>query len=207
MKPLRLALILVCCWGLALWAGGSVIAQEARIWIDPATLDLAPGSEGTLDIRVESAVPLAGAEVHLKFDPVLLEVVDAEPSAAGTQIAHGNFLSPDFVALNAVNSVDGTVDYAIACIPPDKGSSGSGVLAHVTFRALAKGESLVPVSGVLLADVEGQPIAVETESSVVVIGRPGPSSTVWILIGFVAAAVAAGFVAVFWSTFKARQSL
>jgi hypothetical protein len=207
MKLRRLVLILFCCWGLALCVVDSVAAQGARIWLDPAALALTPGSEGTLDIRVEDVVELAGAEVHLKFDPALLEVVDADPSTAGTQIAHGDFLSPDFVVQNVANSVAGTVDYSIACIPPGKGGSGGGVLARVTFRALAEGESLVSVSGALLADVEGQSIAVEMESGVVVVGRRGPSLTVWVLIGLVAAAVAAGCVAVFWSTVKARQSL
>jgi len=207
MKLRRLALTFICCWGLVLWAVDSVVAQGARIWLDPATLDLSPGSEGALDIRVESEVQLAGVEVHLKFDPALLEVVDVDTSAAGTQIAHGDFLSPDFVVRNTVDPANGAVDYAIACIPPDKGASGSGVLARVTFRALAEGESLVPVSGALLADVESQPVTVQTGSGVVVISRPGTSSTVWVLIGLVAVAVATGFVAVFWSTVKARQSL
>jgi len=168
-------------------------------------LDLAPGDVGTLDIRVENVVQLAGAEVHVIFDPALLEVVDADPSLEGIQIAHGDLLSPDFVVQNVADTATGTVDYAIVCIPVDKAVSGSGVLARITFHALAEGETLVNIRSTLLADMQGQPIEVETGSSVVAVSRPGPSSAVWLLIGLIAAAVAAGSIVVVRNAVKARQ--
>jgi hypothetical protein len=159
-----------------------------------------------VEIRVEDVARLAGAEVHLTFDPVLLEVVDADSEMEGVQIAHGDFLSPDFVAQNGVaqNATDppvSTIDYAIVCMPLDKAVGGSGVLARITFRALAEGETNIRISGALLSDTESQPIAAETTSSTVVI-RPGSFPAVWILIGLVAVAVAMGFVTVLWRTVK-----
>jgi hypothetical protein len=204
MKLRRFALIFIGCWGFVVWITSPVAAQGARIWLDPATLDLAPGDAGTLEIRIENVVQLAGAEVHLTFDPALLEVVDADPSSEGVQIAHGDLLSPDFVVQNAADPANGAVDYAIACMRLDKAVSGNGVLARITFRALAEGETLVTISGALLADAQGQPIAVETDSSAAVISRSGPSPGVWVLIGLVAAAVAAGSIAVMWNTVKGR---
>jgi hypothetical protein len=196
--------ILLGCWGLIAWSLGSAAAQGAQIWLDPATLDLAPGDVGTLAIRVEDVAQLAGAEVSLTFDPALLEVVDAIPSVEGAQVAHGDFLSPDFVVQNTADPTIGTVDYAIACMPLDKAVSGSGVLARITFRALAEGETSVAIRSALLADMQRQPIAVETGSSVVVVTRSGPSPEVWALIGLVAAAVAAGFIAVVWNAVRER---
>lgn len=199
------ALLLLACWGFIAWISGPVVAQGARIWLDPETLELVPGKTGTLDIRVEDITQLAGAEIHLTFDPVLLEVVDADPSTEGAQIAHGDFLSPDFVAQNSADPGTGTVDYAIICIPVDKAVSGSGVLARITFRALAEGEALVTIRSVLLADMQGQPIAVETTgSSVVVVSRPGPSPAVWALTGLIAAVVVFGFIVVVWRAVEAR---
>jgi hypothetical protein len=200
----RFAVILVGCWGFVVLVAAPVAAPGARIWLDPATLDLAPGDVGTLEIRVEDIAELAGAEVHLTFDPALLEVVDADPAIEGTQIAHGDFLSPDFVVQNVADPANGTVDYAIATMQLDKAASGSGVLARITFDALAEGETLITISGALLADMQGRPIEVETGSSVAVISRPGPSPGVWALIGLVAAAVVAGFVAVVWNAVKER---
>ena len=199
----RFVLILFGCWGLVAWIATPVAALGARMWLDPATLALAPGDVETLEIRVDSAVQVAGAEVHLTFDPALLEVVDADPSAEGTQIAHGDFLDPDFVVQNVTDPASGTVDYAIACML-DKAASGDGVLARITFRTLAQGETLITISGALLADAEGRPIEVETGSSVAVISRPGLSPGVWALIGLVAAAVVAGSVVVVWNAVKER---
>ena len=198
------AQILLGCCGLVAWPLGSAAAQGAQLWLDPATLDLAPGDVGTLALRVENVTHLAGAEVNLTFDPALLEVVDADPSTEGAQIAHGDFLSPDFVVQNTTDPAIGTVDYAIACMPLDKAVSGSGELARITFRALAEGETLVTIRSALLADMQRQPIAVETGSSVVVVTRSGPSPGVWALIGLVAAAVAAGSIAVVWNAVRER---
>jgi len=179
-------------------------AQSTRIWLDPAKLEIAPGGTGTLDIRVENVHQLAGAEVHLTFDPALLEATDEDPLTAEVQIAHGDFLSPDFVAQNIVEPGNGTIDYAIACIPVDKAVSGSGVLARISFHALSEGETLVSIRSVLFADPQGQPIETDADSSLIVINRSGPPPTVWGLIGLVAAIVAIGLVAVVWSAIKAR---
>lgn len=195
---------LLFCWGLVAWSTGPVAAQGSRIRLAPETLTLAPGDVGTVEIRVEDVVQLAGAEVHLAFDSTLLEVVDADPATEGMQIAHGGFLSPDFVVQNVTDPSAGTIDYAIVCMPLDKAVSGNGVLARITFRALAEGETLVDISSAILGDVQNQSIPLETVSSIVVIGHPGQSLEVWVLIGLVAVAVAAGLVAVVWRTVKAR---
>ena len=198
LKLSHSVLILLGCCGLVIWVAGPAAAQGAVIWLDPATLNLAPGDTGTLDIRVENVIQLAGAEVNLTFDPALLEVVDADPTAEGVQIAYGDFLSPDFVVRNTADLVTGTVEYSIACMPLDEAVSGGGVLACITFRALAEGETRVTIRSALLADMQRQPITVETDSSVVVVSRSGPSPEVWALIGLVAAAVVAGLIAVAW---------
>ena len=189
------ALVLLGCCGLVIWVAGPVAARGPRVWLDPETLSLAPGDEGTLDVRVEDVVQMAGAEVHLTFDPALLEVVDADTSTEGVQVDHGGFLSPDFIIQNDADPLVGTVDYAIACMPVDKAVSGGGVLARITFRALDEGEAPLAISSVILADVQGQPITIETGSGVVAISRPGPS-LVGVLIGLAAVAVAVGAIAV-----------
>lgn len=181
-----------------------VVGQEATLRLEPDMLELAPGDEGALEIRMENVEKLAGIELHLAFDPVLLEVVDQDIAEEGAQIAHGDFLSPDFVAQNLTQVDEGVIDYAIACIPVDKAVSGSGTLARVRFRALSEGETIVEIRGFLLSDPEGQPIGATTESSLIVVSRGGPSSTVWVLIGIVAVIVVSGFIAVMWRTVKAR---
>ncbi len=177
-------LMVLCCWLLVLGTVTAVAMQGARVWLDPQVLQVAQGDTTTLDIRVEGVTGLAGAEVHLAFDPALVEVVDADPSTEGVQIAHGGFLSPDFVVQNRADASKGTVDYAIACMPLDKAVSGSGVLARITFRGLAKGESTVTISSVLLADRDGGTIVAETGSARVMVSSSVTSSLMaWVWIG------------------------
>jgi hypothetical protein len=178
----RFSLILFICAIIVGWAVVSVNAEGARIWLDPPSLSLAPGDVKAVDIRVENVTGLAGAEVHLTFDPALLEVVDAEPSVDGVQIAHGDFLSPDFVVQNAADETAGTVDYAIACMALDKAASGNGVLAQITFRGVAKGKSTIAIQGVLLADKDGHPIEVETDPGRAVVGA-GSSVIMFAILG------------------------
>jgi len=196
-------IILIICGGVIGWSIENVSANEkARIWLTPERLNLAPGDEGTLEIRVENVTHLAGAEVHLTFDSSLLEIKDAYPETEGVQITHGDFLSPDFVVQNSADPSNDKIDYTIACMPIDKAVSGSGVLARITFNALTKGESLMKIRSALLSDKQSQPIEAELESSVVVIEHSSQSPMVWALIGLVAVSVTIGLAAVVWQTIK-----
>jgi len=201
----RFITVLLICLGIATWVAGTVAAQEGTlISLSPETLSLSPGDTGTLKIRVENIAQLAGAELHLTFNAALLEIVDADPEIEGVQIAHGDFLSPDFVVQNIADPAAGTIDYTITCMPLDKAASGSGVLARITFNTLAEGETEVKIRSTLLADVQGQSIPVETGPGVLVTSYSGSSLAVWAMIGLVAAAVAAGFIVVVWRAIKAR---
>ena len=201
----RFTIASLICLGIAAWVAGTAAAQGGtRILLASESLALSPGDTGTLEIRVENIAQLAGAELHLTFSAALLEIVDADPETDGVQIAHGDFLSPDFVVQNIADPAAGTIDYAITCMPLDKAASGSGVLARITFNTLAEGETEVKIRSTLLADAQGQPIPVETGPGVIVTSYSGPSSAVWVMIGLVAAAVAAGFIVVVWRAIKAR---
>jgi len=188
---------------LIVWAAGSASAQGAQLWLDPSSLNLAPGDVKTVSIRVKNVTELAGAEVHLTYDPALLEVVDADAETDGVQIAHGDFLSPEFVVQNTADGTTGAVDYAIALMSLDNAASGDGVLARITFRGLSKGKTTIAVQGVLLADKDGQPIDVETESSQAVVGGSG-FSIVWVLIGLAGVIVLIGVALILRNTALSR---
>jgi hypothetical protein len=164
---------------------------------------LAAGDVETVDIRVENVTDLAGAEVHLTYDPALLEVVDSDAETDGVQIAHGDFMSPEFVVQNTADGAAGTVDYAIALMSLENAASGDGVLARVTFRGLSKGKTTIAVQGVLLADKDGQPIDVGTESSQAIVG--GSSfPIVWILVGVAGVVVLIGVALILRNTALSR---
>jgi LysM repeat protein len=142
---------------------GHVLAQGPTVVIDPPTREVAVEATTTVDIRIENVSDLFGAEVHLTFDPVLLEGVDADAGKAGVQIQPGTFLSPDFTAQNEVDQAAGKIDFAISQMAPHGPVSGSGVLATITFRGKAAGTSSINFVNVILSAPGGIPISAGTQ--------------------------------------------
>jgi hypothetical protein len=139
---------------------GTGSAQEV------ATVRLEPGQEEadavTVDIRIENATYLYGAEVHLAFDPNHLEVQDADPDTEGVQIQAGSFPSPDFVVQNQADNNKGTIDYAVTQMAPREAVDGSGILATVTVKGKGKGPASLTFVEAMLANPDGQEIPSQT---------------------------------------------
>jgi len=58
---------------------GAAFAQgEAVVRVDPAAATIAPGQIVSISIKVDNVSNLAGAEIHLAFNPNVLEVIDAD---------------------------------------------------------------------------------------------------------------------------------
>lgn len=157
---------------------GYGLAQGTAVVIDPPTSEVAVGATTTVNIRIENVEDLYGAEVHLDFDPGLLEVVDADSGTAGVQIQPGTFPSPDFTGQNSVDQAAGKINFAVAQMPPHEPVSGSGVLATVTFQGEAAGTLAINFIDVILSDRDGEPIdAAPQGGSVTVTGEETPTPT------------------------------
>ena len=88
------------------------------------------GQDLVIDIYVQDVVDLYGADVRLSFNTSIAQVVDANPTLAGTQIQPlATFMSPDFVIKKEANNSAGTIWYAATQINPSPPVSGSGPLA------------------------------------------------------------------------------
>jgi LysM repeat protein len=157
---------------------GHGLAQGPTVVIDPPGREVAVEATTTVDIRIENVSDLFGAEVHLTFDPALLEGVDADAGTAGVQIQPGAFLSPDFTAQNDVDQAAGKIDFAISQMAPHGPVSGSGVLATITFKGKAAGTSPINFVNVILAAPGGIPISAGTQGgSLTVTGGVTPTPT------------------------------
>jgi len=154
---------------------GYGLAQDTMVVVGSGALDV--GATTTVNISVENVTDLYGLEVHLTFDPALLEVEDADTDAAGVQIQSGTFLSPDFVAQNAVDQAAGKIDFAIAQMPPHEPVSGSGVLATITFKGKAAGTCALGFSNVILSDRNGNAINTGTRDGSVTVNADTPTLT------------------------------
>ena len=122
---------------------------------DP-TLRLAPtlanvfiNDSFTIDLWVDNATTLGGWQVYLVFDPARLEI---------TQVTPGGFLSQTGrteVSLQHSATAPGRLPIGSYSYGTQPAASGSGILAHITLRALATGETPLTLQNALLAKIDG----------------------------------------------------
>lgn len=158
-------------------AQAGLAQTEAVIRFEPPSAQVGVGSLQVIELRIENVTNLAGADVQVQFNPVVLQVQDADPGKDGIQIEPGNFPAPDFVAANVVSNTVGLLQYAAVQIPPTQPVSGSGLLARITFQAVAAGTGDLIFARSDLASGEAQPIGVTRQSGQIVVGGPGPIVT------------------------------
>jgi parallel beta-helix repeat protein len=142
---------------------GCTYACPTSLYISPANSTVGVSNTVTVDVMVGDIENLYGAQVALTFDPTLVEVVDADSSAPGTQIEKGSFPVPDYVIVNLADNSAGTIDYAVSLQGAKPGVNGSGVLARITFHGLSDGVSYVAFTGSILSDPQSVAIDHSTQ--------------------------------------------
>ncbi len=95
-----------------------------------------------VEIRADNVNKLSVAELHLSFDPQVVEVEDADMNTAGIQIMSGTFLAGGTIYQNNVDNQAGRIDFT-ADAPVGEFASGNGVIASIPFRVIAKGNPAI----------------------------------------------------------------
>jgi hypothetical protein len=118
----------------------------------------------TVEVQAENVSDLYGLELHLKYDPAMLEIQDSQADQAGVQIEPGTLLpvNQGFVVANQADPAQGTVMYALTLLNPAPPVSGSGPVARMTFKALQNGPSTLTVERSTLVSVNLETIPAET---------------------------------------------
>ncbi len=161
-KKLMLALVVATLVALPLVSAFAAGPGDPDTTVAVADASMNIGAEATSEIRVSivnemtDPVELRGVEVHLTFNPAIVEVVSVTPSAA---LFDGTLQ----IGQNQFDNVAGTIDFAVAQ------SAGTSVfnatdaaIATITWRGLASGETVVAVAGnTLMSDPEGYAITVD----------------------------------------------
>lgn len=138
----RLFVLLTCLASLLVLS--PVVAQETtpvELHISPAAAQVGVAQTVDLGIEVVEVEGLYGFDVRLSFDPLIAEVVDADPNTAGVQVALGTFLDPGFVVRNAVDNSAGTVEFAMTQLNPSEPKSGTGMLLVLKLAGKQAGTS------------------------------------------------------------------
>lgn len=174
-------LLLIISMMLLGFAGPAPVFASSTVSLGSGTLDIAAGQTAPLPVTVSDIQGLYGFEIHLSFDPAVVEVVDADPGASGVQVKVGDFLAPDFVVLNHADNQTGKIDIGLTQMNPREAKSGSGTLFTISFLGRTTGQSTqVQITNGLFADRDGMPIAVAPAAStlrVVAVGSQQPTLT------------------------------
>ena len=144
-------------------------AANATARPDPLQSNVTVGQTFVVNMYLQDVVNLYAVDIHLGFDPSILEVQDANPSIPGVQIQPlDSLLVPGFVikqkACNAPDPNDsdckdgGLAWYAAAQLNPSPPATGSGPLAAITFKAVKAGVSPLAISYQQLSDSTGATI-------------------------------------------------
>jgi hypothetical protein len=155
--------------------GGSTEPGGQEPVTSPITISSSPEGSGygvgdmvVVDISASGAVSLFGFQFDLSYDPSVLSL---------QSVSEGSFLNSNGAdstfCVNADTSSTGSVKN-YACTRLNSGGTatgveGSGVLARVTFTALASGSSQLTLSNVKLADTQASQIPSELNSGQVII--------------------------------------
>lgn len=151
-------------------------AQDtAVIRLEPATQQLGVGATTTVEIRTDGINDLYAVDLTLKFNPDLLQVQDMNPDQEGVQVQLGDFIPIGFVASNEADNVTGDIFLTFTQVGPGEPVSGSGLLATITFQAIAVGTSDLTFAQNDLAPGEGGTMAVTAQSGqIIVTGQASP---------------------------------
>lgn len=141
----------------------AVVRCEPSVAIGPVTTTL------TVDLYVENAANLYGADVRFLFDPTVAQVVDVDPFAPGVQIQPlADLLTPGFVIRRDADNASGLIWYAMTQLNPSPPVTGSGALARVTFQPLSTAAFTMPVVNHQLAGPGGVELPSVAEACTVI---------------------------------------
>ncbi|NCP16619.1 hypothetical protein GW866_06205 [bacterium] len=125
---------------------------------DPLSLGLMPDAQGTIAIVIENVQNLYGVEIHLAFDPNVIQVEDANPAWEGVQIEPAAWLQDGFVAVNRADNSRGRIDFAATLLNPALPVSGDQAVAEITFRGRQAGVSALSFEAAILSTRQAEVI-------------------------------------------------
>lgn len=138
--PLILGVIACVCVALALAPGARAQIPMSLI-VDPVPLQVGEGQVERIELRLQDAHEIYVVDIRARFDPDVIEVIDADPSTDGVQLQPGDFVKPDFIVRNEVDNKAGTIQYVASQVNPTPPVSGNGVLLSFEVRGKARGKT------------------------------------------------------------------
>ena len=120
------------------------------------------GQTYAVPITISGVSQLGNVTLSISYNPAVLKATDV---VQGTFMQQGRATT---VFTPKIDAVNGRIDVAITRPPQAGGASGEGMLASITFQAVAAGNSPVSVTAVATS-ADGRTIQVQTAPAMVVV--------------------------------------
>ena len=153
--------------------------SQTVVYLEPSALTLAPKETSVIQIRIDNAEGLYGFEVHLDFDPNLIQIIDNDQDTSEVQLIHGDVfdVNESFLVSNQVDNEQGSLIYAITQLAPSEPVNGDFILLSVPVQATSLGASDLTLSLVILASEDGNALPFESHDGKITITEEGTETT------------------------------
>lgn len=177
LHPNRLGFMIYVLTGVVLIVSFLTVAAQAStiVQVTPPMLSIGYGERAQFSIEVMNAENMYGFELHVSYDPTMIQVVDGDPSVAGIQLLPGDLyeVGQGFLVASDADNETGMALYAFTLLAPAAPMEGNGTLAMVEVEAIGGGSSAIDLEEVILASPDGEALPfVANDGEVVVEGAP-----------------------------------
>jgi hypothetical protein len=158
MTRLSFAGALLCLLAGLTAASSAPVASAApsgTLSMNPGNSSINNGDNISITLDIVSGVNIHRVLLGVTFNPVVVQVVDADSNAGGIQILPGAFPGTTLagnVLQNDVNNTTGTIVYEYTLSNSASQSTGSGTVATVQFHAIAAGNANIQWTGSQFTD-------------------------------------------------------
>ena len=127
----------------------SPAGKEGVLYLEPANLNLTPGQDFTVELKVSSITNLKGYSVTLSYNPAFLSL---------QEVVEGPFFSVKGKTFFYTKEDESTILIDCALLGKTLSTSGEGTLAALSFTCLKAGSTYIEFSLVKTRDTHNKEI-------------------------------------------------
>jgi hypothetical protein len=153
-------------------------APGGTLAMNPNNTSINPGDDLSITFDVVGGVNVHRVLLTVTYNPVVVDVVDANSSAAGTQILPGAFPGTTGVGNVLQNDASsGTITYEFTLNSASAQTNGSGTVATAQFHATGTGNANLQWSTIEFTDNGGVNSTPSGSAATLAVGQPVPTNT------------------------------
>jgi len=129
--------------------------EQNRVSLSPGNFEITEGREFRVSVVVQSAEEISSMTLNLSFNPQVLELKQVVQGSIATR------LGQDVPFLQNIDNSSGTCTIGFSSTDISKGFRGSGRMASLVFESIAKGDSPLLFTSIVVNSPTGKAIQLE----------------------------------------------